>query len=392
MNNCCFKRFAAWLTGCVLLVCLCAEIGLAQTNPAPAPAGGKDLLGNLQELLRTNQQLQEQLRAARSAIDQTGALLTQPDAAPVGASGSGQLPGLQELLGLNRQLQEELRATRLALDQNQKEAEAAAARNAETARNAEALSARLRLLEQELADQRTQALEVVQSSNRFMLIVAAVVASVGLLSMLLTAYLHRRALSQLAAVPVAFARGQGSVVASVGGSETSLVPIGQTEQSTARLLGAINRLEKQIAEMERATSAQQPGVKSAAETTAAETRRGTDAAPESAEPAARIALLLGKGESLLQLGQAEEAIACFDEILRLEPHNTDALVKKGAAIEQLERWDEAIACYDLAIGADRSMATAYLRKGGVCNRMGRSSEALECYEQALRAQKGTPAA
>ena len=48
-----------------------------------------------------------------------------------------------------------------------------------------------------------------------------------------------------------------------------------------------------------------------------------------------IALLLGKGQSLLHLDQTEEAIACFNEVLALDPQHTEALVKKGAALEKM---------------------------------------------------------
>ena len=110
---------------------------------------------------------------------------------------------------------------------------------------------------------------------------------------------------------------------------------------------------------------------------------GTAAVPD----AARITMLLGKGQSLLNLDQAEEALACFDQVLTLDPNHPEALVKKGAALERLRKLDEAIACYDQAIAADSSMTVAYLYKGGLFNRMERFGEALECYEKALHTQE-----
>jgi len=377
-----FKHFAARLRVCVSLFVLWAAVALAQTNALPPGADGANQLADLQKLLQANLQLQEQLRAARLAIDQTGALLAQPDAPPAAAGAADPSPDLQGLLRVNLQLQEQLDAARLAIDQNQKEVEAAAARNAELVRSTEAVSARLNLLEQDLADQLARELEAMRSSNRFMLIVAAGFASVGLLAILLTAFFHRHTLNQLGALPVAYARGPGHAVATVGLGDTSLVPADQTEQSNARLLGAIDRLDKQILELEQ-TSRQPVAEKTAARP---EPQPGASARPEPAEMESRIAILLGKGQSLLHLDQQENAIACFDGVLELDPGNAKALLNKGTALEQLDRLDEAIACYDCAIDADRSMTTAYLRKGGVCNRMARHSEALECYEQALRTQ------
>ena len=115
---------------------------------------------------------------------------------------------------------------------------------------------------------------------------------------------------------------------------------------------------------------------------------GAELAEAAAAPeAARITVLLGKGQSLLNLDQAEEAVACFDQVLALDANHPEALVKKGAALERLRKLDEAIACYDRAIAADGSLTVAYLYKGGLFNRMERFGEALECYEQALRTQE-----
>jgi tetratricopeptide (TPR) repeat protein len=101
----------------------------------------------------------------------------------------------------------------------------------------------------------------------------------------------------------------------------------------------------------------------------------------------RIAVLLGKGQSLLNVEKAEEALSCFEEVLALDARNPEALVKKGAALERMRKLNEAIECYDRAIEADSTMTIAYLYKGGLCNRMERFNEALQCYEQALRTQE-----
>ena len=44
--------------------------------------------------------------------------------------------------------------------------------------------------------------------------------------------------------------------------------------------------------------------------------------------ATRLDMLVGKGQSLLSLDQAGEALAAFEEALALEPDHTDALVKQ----------------------------------------------------------------
>jgi tetratricopeptide (TPR) repeat protein len=177
------------------------------------------------------------------------------------------------------------------------------------------------------------------------------------------------------------------------------VGAGMAEQSNARLLGALDRLEKRILELEHIAHA--PPAATAAATNRAPSSMASDgaeppsvaaAAPVAFAGADRISLLLAKGESLLNLDKSEEAARCFDEALALAPGCPEALVKKGDALERLRQIDEAINCYDRAIATDGSMTVAYLHKGGLFNRLERYEEALQCYEQALRTQEKERAA
>ncbi len=289
----------------------------------------------------------------------------------------------QETLRSYLQLQEQLHATQLAIERNRKEADVAATENAK------AFAARLQGIEQALASQRAQELEVMQSSNKVMLIVAGLFAALGLLAMLFMAYFQWRTINRLAeiasALPLAHALGSGPPVAALGAGEAHLVSVGPPEQSNQRLLGALEQLEKRIHQLEHtAHPPPHEGGSLVQETgTAAPSNGDTPLAPE----AARITVLLGKGQSLLSLDQAEEALACFDQALALDANHAEALVKKGAALERLRKLDEAIKCYDRAIAADNTLTVAYLYKGGLFNRMERFGEALECYEQALRTQE-----
>jgi len=311
---------------------------------------------------------------------------------PAAVPGRADDTNSQDILRGYLQLQEQLHATQLAIEHNRAQAEAAAEQNAK------ALSARLSDIEQTLASQRAQELEAMQSSNKMMLFVAGVFAVLGFLAMLFMAYFQWRTINRLAeitaALPMAHALGAGPPVAALGAGDAHLVGIGSPEQSSQRLLGALERLEKRIYELEHSAhpplpqgtslnhEAQDPPPSSNGEATLA-----ASAAAAGAPDAARITVLLGKGQSLLNLDQAEAAVACFDQVLALDPNHPDALVKKGAALERLRKLDEAIACYDRAIAADGSLTVAYLHKGGLFNRMERFNEALECYEQALRTQE-----
>ena len=303
--------------------------------------------------------------------------------APAVTTGKVDEANTQDTLRAYLQLQEQIHATQLAIERSRKEADASAVENAK------GYTSRLQTIEQALTSQKNQALEAVQSSNRVLLIVAGVFAALGFLSMLFMAYSQSRTISRLAeiaaAMPAARALGPGTPVAALGaGNGDKVIPA--SEQSSQRLLSALERLEQSIRQIERASyppTQHSAATIQAAPVPAAPPGEGAGTTPE----AARISVLLGKGQSLLSLDQPEEAIVCFDQVLALDPNHPEALVKKGAALERLRKVEEAVACYDRAIAADNSLTVAYLYKGGLFNRMERFSEALKCYEQALRTQE-----
>jgi tetratricopeptide (TPR) repeat protein len=293
-------------------------------------------------------------------------------------------------------LQEQIHSTQLAIEQLRRDADQASAENAKV------LGSRLEALETALAAQRSRELDAMQSSNRVMLIVAGSFAGVGILAMLLMAYFQWRAVSRLAemsaALPALRALGPAPMFAALGSGETHLVQTGAAEQSNLRLLGALERLEKRIFELEHTTRTPLHEGTPPAESAGPAHGNGESTAPAgtgsagSGEAAAssgnaQINLLLSKGQSFLDAENPERALACFDEILKSSPNHAEALVKKGTALERLRKFDEAIECYDRAIAADGSLTIAYLSKGGLFNRLERFSEALDCYEQALHSQE-----
>jgi len=296
-----------------------------------------------------------------------------------------------ELLRPYLQLQEQLRALQLSIEENRKEADAAAGRNAQS------VAGRLQDLERTLAIERARDLDAVRSSNRLMLIISVAFAVVGLLAASLMAY-QWRTVGRLAEISAGLAPrralGPGLPRAALEAGEAHLLGTVSTEQSSVRLLDALDRLEKRIHELEHVSHtpldpALSAGNHSQSAPTLPEENPAAMAAADStaSDDGARLALLLGKGQSLLNLDQAEEALECFDQALALEPAHTDALMKKAVALERLRKLPEAIECYDRAIAADESLTIAYLYKGGLLNRMERFGEALECYEQALRTQE-----
>jgi tetratricopeptide (TPR) repeat protein len=285
------------------------------------------------------------------------------------------------------QLQEQLHSALLAIEQARNGAEAAADRNnqaiqqareeSETAakRNAELIGTRLKLIEQTLTNQRDSELAAMQQTNRFMFTTAAIVGGIGFLGMVFTAFCFWRALTRVAQISASL-----HPLTALGHAEPALghsnpfVTLNGPELSSTRLLGAIERLEKRIHDLEHTALLPQS-------TDIQEIR------PQSGQTAESVSTLMAKGQEFLDSREPDNALACFEEVIRTEPHHAEALVKKGTALEQLKRLEEAIDCYDKAIAANQAMTVAYLHKGAVYNQLERFSEALECYEQALRTQQ-----
>ncbi len=291
-------------------------------------------------------------------------------------------PNSQDTLRSILKLQEQLSATQLAIERSQEEADAAAIRRAE------AVDGRLRSIEQSMSAQRSKELETIQNATKIMINVASVFGGLGCVAMLLTVFFQWRTVNRLTELASSMhALPAPPTYAALGNGDAGRVSVDAADQSSQRLLGALDRLEKRILELEHTarpnlhevSGADHHGSHHAGATRSTEASSGPDAA--------QITLLLGKGQSLLNLDQNEEALACFDQVLALDANHPEALVKKGAALERLRKLEEAIVCYDRAIAADSSMTVAYLYKGGLFNRLERFTEALECYEKALHTQE-----
>jgi tetratricopeptide (TPR) repeat protein len=293
-----------------------------------------------------------------------------------------------DLLRSSLQVQEQLHQLQLMIEQNRKEAEVAAARNSG------ALADRLQVLEESLAAQRSRELQAMHESNHAILTVAGTFATVGFLAMLLMAWFQWRAVHRLAEMAASLPRTFGpAALPAIGMGDSHVLSIGQSESNGGPLLGAIGRLEKRIDQLEHSKRpaipqlAESPGNHStpAAPTTTSASVQGPENGESQSGGSSRFALLLAKGKSLLNMDQPEEALACFEQALTLEPKNAEAELHKGLALERMRKMDDALACYDRAIAADSLLTVAYLHKGALYNRMERFSEALECYEEALRA-------
>lgn len=289
-----------------------------------------------------------------------------------------------ETLRVSLQLQEQLHATQLALERNRQESEALAA----------AVAARVKALEDAVNSQRDDKVNAMQqrmdslrkdleSNNQLLLKVGGGIAVIGFFVLLATGYLQWRAVNRLAEFSTLVQSTRAALPAAGGAVEAPSLGAGAPAHANGRLFGALTDLEKRIHELEHTThvSADSKALTAGTGTT------GSEGLLSEAGHASHDSLLLAKGQSLLNLDKTTEALACFDEILQVEPNHGEALVKKGIVLEQLNQSEEALRCYDQAIAANADLTIAYLQKGGLFNRLERYEEALQCYEQALHAQE-----
>jgi tetratricopeptide (TPR) repeat protein len=315
-----------------------------------------------------------------------------------------------------RELQAEWITTRAAVEQLHRATES------EARHQAEQLSQQLTKLEKDLETQKQekeQVLKMVEAANQQTLIYAVLFIGIALIAILVISLFQIKATTKLTALAVNYAdRLNLQPPASVPNQ------IASTAESE-HLLRSLDRLQQRIEELETSASRNLlgPPEKSAPTRTLPEVSSYTAAGnpqpkPESgkvlvstsalgvssppsnghsheetrailpeegrSDPQSMISGILGKGESLLKMGQAKSALIAFEEALRIDSRHVEAWVKKGSALEKLDRMEEALSCYDRAIALDRTSTLAYLYKGGVCNRLERFDEALACYEQALK--------
>jgi tetratricopeptide (TPR) repeat protein len=271
------------------------------------------------------------------------------------------------------QMQEQLHATQMAVDRNRKESTETAIQTAEVVASGmkatTELSARMKALEETLNNQKSGEWQAMQSSNRTMLIVAGVFASFGFIALLMLGYFQWRTINRLAEISAILPRQPGLALglqrprAALTAGDSMVSAPSPQPSADSDLLQTLARLEKRIKELELEQST--PSVSNNPENPEVELLDGPEphrdsngahimangnGAPEPAvttrsAESEQVAMLLTKGQSLLDVENAEEALECFERALALEPKNPDALVKKGAALEKMRKLIEAIECY-----------------------------------------------
>ena len=84
------------------------------------------------------------------------------------------------------------------------------------------------------------------------------------------------------------------------------------------------------------------------------------------------------------LGDHEEAIRNFDQVIRLTPKDAEAHYHRGTSKGALEKYEEAIKDFDQAIQLDPEYAKAYNKRGFQKLRLGEWVDAYKDFSEAIR--------
>jgi tetratricopeptide (TPR) repeat protein len=90
------------------------------------------------------------------------------------------------------------------------------------------------------------------------------------------------------------------------------------------------------------------------------------------------------GDKLYDDEKYEEAIACYDRSIEINPKNEYAWGCKGIALNSLKRYEEAIGCWDKALKINPENEYAWCGKGDALYFLKRYEETIECYDKALK--------
>jgi tetratricopeptide (TPR) repeat protein len=96
---------------------------------------------------------------------------------------------------------------------------------------------------------------------------------------------------------------------------------------------------------------------------------------------------LEKGEILLSEKRYEDAIACYNKAVKIEPEKAVAWFKLGIANSRVKRYNDAIACYDKAIELKPDYHQAWRDRGVALGNLRHHQEAFISFDKATQFKK-----
>jgi Flp pilus assembly protein TadD len=63
----------------------------------------------------------------------------------------------------------------------------------------------------------------------------------------------------------------------------------------------------------------------------------------------QVSEIVKRGTKLIEDGKYEDALACFEEALLIDPNDPDTWNKKGISLRSVGRYEEAIKCFNKSL-------------------------------------------
>lgn len=154
----------------------------------------------------------------------------------------------------------------------------------------------------------------------------------------------------------------------------------QENPATSKLLSAMKMLEHRLEHLEVRGG---EGMNGDGASFADATPIALHAGPADSGASSSLALLMAKGQVLLDTERLQEAVTTFQEVIAADPANAEAQLKKGIAFERMNRLEQALNCYDEAIRLNPKKVVANVYKARVLAALHRYDEAISVYDSAL---------
>jgi lysophospholipase L1-like esterase len=101
-------------------------------------------------------------------------------------------------------------------------------------------------------------------------------------------------------------------------------------------------------------------------------------------------IVVNLGNTLLSQGRFDEAIAQYEEALRMKPDLAEAYSNRGVALKSMGRLDEAVQSYIRALQLDPALPDVHNNLGVALARQDKMEDAVRCFRRALELRPGFP--
>ena len=91
-----------------------------------------------------------------------------------------------------------------------------------------------------------------------------------------------------------------------------------------------------------------------------------------------------RGNTLFNNGQYQEALICYDRVIKLVPSHFPALINRGAAYAQSGQFHAALTDFDRAIALQPDNADIHCMRAGVLRALNQYDAMLAAYDDAIR--------